>query len=312
MSNNVIKRRHTSQYAQIHNKPLQDDLEDLRAIGLLSHMMSRPAEWVFHKTQLHKQFSRKNVDAAWKLLVEKKYIVGFYCHKDGQKSYYYNVSDLPFTDEEYYEFVKQEVSELTEKGHSIKHINPIPGLTLDTTEFSSGVLNVQQTPEVCSEPIVPLEQLPWNSSEGASINKDLESKNLKTNIKPLSDIKIDEDKANSVAPAPEKIESITEVVNSLRLQTKDLLVKRSFDSVLRKVIDKYNQGKVANFRDYLVTSLNAKIEELELRRIKEQAKQELANRERNNEPTPYTGQVPFYNWLDEEEDKKAKQPLKIS
>ncbi|PEM30150.1 hypothetical protein CN598_12530 [Bacillus wiedmannii] len=74
-------------------------------------------------------------------------------------------------------------------------------------------------------------------------------------------------------------------------------------------MDKYKQGKVTNFRDYLLTSLNAKIEELELRRIKEQAKQELANTERTSEPTPYTGQVPFYNWLDEEEAKKAKQPL---
>ncbi|RAT01375.1 hypothetical protein A6E27_22855 [Bacillus cereus] len=310
MSNNVIKRRHTSEYAQIHNKPLQDDLTDLRAIGLLSHMMSRPAEWVFHKTQLHKQFSRKNVDAAWKLLVEKKYIVGFYCHKDGHKSYYYNVSDLPFTDEEYYEFVKEEVSELTEKGHSIKHINPIPGLTLDTTEFSSSVPNVQQTTEVCSESGAPREQFSGNSSKGASINKELINTDKKT--KKNNNIKIDDDKANSVTPAPKQIESLTEVINSLRLQTKDLLVKRSFDSVLRKVIDKYEQGKVSNFRDYLVTSLNAKIEELELRRIKEQAKQNLANRDRNEEPAPYTGQVPFYNWLDEEEAKIAKQPLKIS
>jgi len=308
MSNNVIKRRHTSEYAQIHNKPLQDDLEDLREIGLLSHMMSRPAEWVFHKTQLHKQFSRKNVDAAWKGLVKKKYIVGFYCHKDGQKSYYYNVSDLPFTDEEYYEFVKAEVSELTEKGHSIKHVNPIPGLTLDTTEFSSDVPNVQQSAEVCPEPVVPLEQLPWNSSEGANINKDLETKNQKTNVKPLDKIKIDDDKANSVSPAPKQIESLTDVISSLRLQTKDLLVKRSFDSVLRKVIDKYEQGKVTNFRDYLVTSLNAKIEELELRRIKEQAKESLALTKKSGASEEYSGELLLYNFLDESEgDKPVKK-----
>lgn len=306
MSNNVIKRRHTSEYAQIHNKPLQDDLTDLRAIGLLSHMMSRPAEWVFHKTQLHKQFSRKNVDAAWKLLVEKKYIVGFYCHKDGHKSYYYNVSDLPFTDEEYYEFVKEEVWELTEKGHSIKHINPIPGLSLDTTVFSSSVPNVQQTAEVCSESGAPREQFSRNSSKGASINKELintDKKTKKNNIK-----EIDDDKANSVAPAPKQIESLTEVINSLRLQTKDLLVKRSFDSVLRKVIDKYEQGKVSNFRDYLVTSLNAKIEELELRRIKEQAKESLARTSQSGVSEEYPGNILLYNFLDESEgDKPVKK-----
>lgn len=306
MSNNVIKRRHTSEYAQIHNKPLQDDLEDLREIGLLSHMMSRPAEWVFHKTQLHKQFSRKNVDAAWKGLVAKRYIVGFYCHKDGQKSYYYNVSDLPFTDEEYYEFVKEEVSELTEKGHSIKHINPIPGLTLDTTEFSSSVPNVQQTVEVCPESGAPREQFSGNSSNGASINKELINTDKKT--KKNNNIKIDDDKANSVTPAPKQIESLAEVINSLRLQTKDLLVKRSFDSVLRKVIDKYEQGKVSNFRDYLVTSLNAKIEELELRRIKEQAKEALTRTSKSGASEEYSGNILLYNFLDESEgDKPVKK-----
>lgn len=306
MSNNVIKRRHTSEYAQIHNKPLQDDLEDLREIGLLSHMMSRPAEWVFHKTQLHKQFSRKNVDAAWKGLVAKKYIVGFYCHKDGQKSHYYNVSDLPFTDEEYYEFVKAEVSELTEKGHSIKHVNPIPGLTLDTTEFSSDVLNVQQSPEVCPESGAPREQFSGNSSKGASINKELINTDKKTKKK--NNIKIDDDKANSVSPAPKQIESLTDVISSLRLQTKDLLTKRSFDSVLRKVIDKHEQGKVANFRDYLVTSLNAKIEELELRRIKEKAKESLARTKKSGASEEYTGELLLYNWLDESEgDKPVKK-----
>lgn len=305
MSNNVIKRRHTSEYAQIHNKPLQDDLEDLREIGLLSHMMSRPAEWVFHKTQLHKQFSRKNVDAAWKGLVKKRYIVGFYCHKDGQKSYYYNVSDLPFTDEEYYEFVKAEISELTEKGHSIKHVNPIQGLTLDTTEFYSSVPNVQQTAEVRSESGAPREQLSGNSSKGANINKELinkDSKTKKNNIK-----EIDDDKANSVSPAPKQIESLTDIINSLRLQTQELLTKRSFDSVLRKVVDKYKQGKVANFRDYLVTSLNAKIEELELRRIKEQAKQSLARTSQSGASEEYRGDILFYDFTNQ---SLGDKPLK--
>lgn len=70
--NNVIKRRHTIQYAQIHNNPLQNDLVDLRAIGLLSHLMSLPSDWIIYKTQLYKKFSRKNIDAAWKELANKK------------------------------------------------------------------------------------------------------------------------------------------------------------------------------------------------------------------------------------------------
>lgn len=309
MSNNVIKRRHTSEYAQIHNKPLQDDLEDLREIGLLSHMMSRPAEWVFHKTQLHKQFSRKNVDAAWKGLVAKRYIVGFYCHKDGQKSYYYNVSDLPFTDEEYYEFVKTEISELTEKGHSIKHVNPIQGLTLDTTEFSSGVPNVQQTAEVCSESGAPREQLSGNSSKGANINKELINKDLKTKKNNIKDI--DDDKANSVTPTEQNSESIELIIQSLREETKDLLIKRSFDTVLRKVMRKHKRGEIKiGFREYLEGALDTKIEELEERRIKEQAKEVLARTSQSRASEEYTGNIVFYNFLDEKESEKARQPFK--
>ncbi|MEM5635468.1 hypothetical protein AAHB65_01395 [Bacillus toyonensis] len=82
---NIIKRRHTNQYAQIHNNPLQNDLVDLRAIGLLSHLMSLPSDWVIYKTQLYKKFSRKNIDAAWKELANKNYIIGFNCYIDGKK-----------------------------------------------------------------------------------------------------------------------------------------------------------------------------------------------------------------------------------
>ena len=37
------------------------------------------------------------------------------------------------------------------------------------------------------------------------------------------------------------------------------------------MVDKYKQGKVNSFRDYLVTALVKKIEELELRRMKDRA-----------------------------------------
>lgn len=181
----------------------------------------------------------------------------------------------------------------------------------DTTEELTSSENELEkvAPKADSVEVTDL-SLPWGMT-GQECHPTINPYKKQANTKPLNNIKIDDDKANSVQPALEE-DNTNLVIEILREQTKDLLVKRSFDSVLRKVMDKYNQGKVTNFRDYLLTSLNAKIEELELRRIKDQAKQDLANRERNEEPAPYTGQVPFYNWLDEEEAKRAKQPLKIS
>ncbi|WP_257144765.1 hypothetical protein [Bacillus cereus] len=261
---------------------------------------------MFHKTQLHKQFSRKNVDAAWKGLVAKRYIVGFYCHKDGQKSYYYNVSDLPFTDEEYYEFVKTEISELTEKGHSIKHVNPIQGLTLDTTEFSSGVPTVQQTAEVCSESGAPREQLSGNSSKGANINKELINKDLKT--KKNNNIKDDDYKANSVTPSEQNSESIELIIQSVREQTKDLIITRSFNTVVGRVMAKYINGDIKiGFREYLVGAVYNHIERLDKRRAEQQAKESLARTSQSGASEEYSGKVLFYNFLDQSEGDK---PLK--
>jgi hypothetical protein len=60
---------------------------------------------------------------------------------------------------------------------------------------------------------------------------------------------------------------------------------------------------VSNFRDYLATVLFKKIEELELRRAKEQAKKEIKKSKIKraavsdlNDSTPQ--KLPFYNWLD--------------
>lgn len=292
---NIIKRRHTSQYTQVHNTPLQGDLTDLRAVGLLSHLMSLPADWVIYKTNLYNTFARRAVDNAWKMLVEKGYVVGFYCHLDGKRSYYYSVSDIPFTDDDYKEFVKETIEEA--KGN-VTNVNPIPDC------IHSIVQNVQQSNSSCESSTVRNEQLEVNSAKRTT-TKEINTNKTITN-KTLNNIKIDDDKANT-SPAPKQIESLTDIISSLRLQTQELLTKRSFDSVLRKVVDKHEQGKVSNFRDYLVTSLNAKIEELELRRIKEQAKESLARTSQSGASEEYTGNILFYNFLDQSEGDK---PLK--
>lgn len=140
----VIKRRHTAQYAQIHNSPLQNDLVDLRAIGLLSHLMSLPSDWVIYKTQLYKKFSRKNIDAAWKELASKNYIIGFNCYIDGKKKSFYSVSDIPFIPEELSKFILETISELINLGSSVKSISLMNGGNLNITEDVTNVLSVHQ------------------------------------------------------------------------------------------------------------------------------------------------------------------------
>lgn len=163
----VVKRRKTSHYAQIHNDPLQGGLKDLRAVGLLSHIMSLPETWELHKTQLHSCYTRRNVDAGWKELAEKGYAIGFCCHKDGKKDYFYSVSDVPFAQEEFEDYVLQEIEELQDQGSTVTNLSSIlhssfeitdritdktsdvrsvhQKVKADTYEVSSDVLSVQHS-----------------------------------------------------------------------------------------------------------------------------------------------------------------------
>lgn len=58
------------------------------------------------------------------------------------------------------------------------------------------------------------------------------------------------------------------LISTLREELNGDFIDRSFNAVVRKVVDKHKQGKVTSFREYLVTSLIGKVEVLELRRIK--------------------------------------------
>ncbi|MEK5205205.1 hypothetical protein NST55_28595 [Bacillus sp. FSL R10-2789] len=141
----IIKRRKTVQYLQLNNFPVQEDLDDLSAIGLLTYVMSLPEDWVLHKTQLQSTFSRRKVDGAWKILAEKKYAIGFICYLDGKKTYHYNVSDISFTEEEYLQFVDDALKELLEKGHQIRSIKEMPDNAYIIPDLSTTVQNVQQS-----------------------------------------------------------------------------------------------------------------------------------------------------------------------
>lgn len=100
-------------------------------------------------------------------------------------------------------------------------------------------------------------------------------------------------------------ESINFIISNLRRATDGEITDRSFNAVVRKVVDKYNQGKVNSFRDYLSTALVKKIEELEYRRMKEKAKESLmkSKKQRTEEQLAQPKIDPKilrYNWLENE------------
>ncbi|MED3644322.1 helix-turn-helix domain-containing protein [Caldifermentibacillus hisashii] len=132
-----------------------------------------------------------------------------------------------------------------------------------------------------------------------------------------NNINTDDDKRNFSLMNDEELNII---ISYFREETKNELTERSFKSIVRKVIDKYKQGTVNSFRDYFVTALCNKMQELELRKFKVKQRADLdreqlkqlnlvlrRNRQlveqgwRQYQEDKETGiqKVPFYNWLEE-------------
>ena len=238
----------------------------LEALGLLVNLLSYPSTWELHKTEVYKRFAknkRTSVKSAWNDLVEANYMIEFRYRSGRSYEYIYYYRKVPFTAEEKAEILDNAEKEFGEIW-DVDFVQPKMG-----------------TPK----------------STGNQINIFNKESLLNTNNK---DIHIDDDKRTSSAIDNE--ETINLIISNFREETKEELTDRSFKAVVRKVVDKYNQGKVNSFRDYLATALIRKIEELELRRQKDNAKKQLqtdkkAREERINNVE--LRKVPFYNWLDD-------------
>lgn len=171
--NGIIKRRKTSDYAQIHNGALQN-LEDIRSIGLISHLMSLPEGWEIKKMQLYKKFGRGPITNAIAELEDKKYWVTVQ-YRDGKKTlYYYQVSDVAFTDSEVLNMI-QEVNQsgfkITSVSESFAHLISIGGNQQLKTEDNL-------SDDSC---IVENEQLMVNSSPSTVENRHLINTYIQTN-----------------------------------------------------------------------------------------------------------------------------------
>jgi hypothetical protein len=248
----------------------------LQALGLLVNLLSYPSKWDLHKTELYKRFAKNKEDSvrsAWNDLMAADYIIEFKYRVGRKWEYVYYFRKVPFSPEEKAEILDNARNEYGE----------VWGL-----DFPDLNLGTRKT----------------RDNQKTILNKD---PILNTNNTYIDNI--DDDKRTSPSGEDSAIhnDEVTElIISNLREATKDDLSDRSYNTVVRKVVDKYNQGKIKNgsFRDYLVTALVNKIEELELRRQKKKAKQQLGLDKIKQMETKINNweirkTVPFYNWLEE-------------
>ncbi|MGF9893333.1 hypothetical protein ABEX78_32385 [Priestia megaterium] len=247
----------------------------LEALGLLVNLASYPTKWELNKTELYKRFAKhgeRSVRAAWNSLMDANYIIEFKYRVGKKYEYVYYFRKFPFSEEERAEILEEAAKEYGE----------IWGLQNEDPKMKTSKRRGNQK---------------------TLLNKNnILNKNNKENTEAF-----DDDKRTDSSPIHNEDE-INMIISALREETKDDLRPSSFKNVVSKVRDKYKQGKVKNFRDYLVTALINKIEELEVRRAKAKNKEELQQNKKefmekrrqrlaNTEINPA---IPFYNWLEEE------------
>ncbi|WP_042220974.1 hypothetical protein [Oceanobacillus manasiensis] len=141
--NYIVKNRNESGYVKIDNKVVQEDLKDLAAIGLLTHILSHAPTWEIHKSELHRKFTRRKVDSSWKVLLEHRYIMGFFCHVNGHHKYYYKAADHPFSQTDFETFIEEQKKELEEEGKVVFNIKVIKDSPFVVPDFFSDLQNVQ-------------------------------------------------------------------------------------------------------------------------------------------------------------------------
>lgn len=243
----------------------------LEALGLLVNLLSYPTTWELHKTELYKRFAKNketSVKSAWSDLMASNYIIEFKYRVGKKWEYVYYFRKVPFTAEE----------KSTILTNAEKEYGEIWGLDF--------------------------QDLKMETSKPRGNQKTLLNKDLLLNNNDIHNVENIDDDKRTEGSTKHNEDEINLIISNLREVTKDELTDRSFNTVTRKVFDKYNQGKVNSFRDYLATALIRKIAELELRREQDKVKKEL--RESANERiektimnTDLTREVPFYNWLEE-------------
>lgn len=278
-------------YTQVSNSFLSDPSVTLQAKGLLSIFLSNSSDWDIYMSEIITR-SKNGRDAHYKV-VNELISLGYFARiqvldeKNRFEEMVYIFSDIK-------KDVAEEIQRVGEWANENNKNLKIDYENSKNTPFTENQDTDENPFTENQDPETPKAESQYNNN-----NKD---KNTRLNNKNKN---IDDDKRTK-GSAIHNEETINLIVSNFREMTKDELTERSFKAVVRKVVDKHSQGKVNSFRDYLATALANKMEELELRKAKAEAREQLkANmqqrveeRKEKLEKQPIREVVPFYNWLE--------------
>lgn len=304
--------RKSSGFTQVYNTPIQKDLQDLGAIGLLTYLISLPDDWTIYKTHLHKEFSRRRVESSWDILVEKGYAIDVSFFVTGKKGrmHFYRVSDESYSQESFTSLLNAVIKAVEESGQKVNLSTVETKNSFDLPEEICNVQNVQYKKD---------------STKRTSTNKELTNKELTNKHKPLLSIdnyqepeKLGEELPEVQNPKPEKTnvtpeEVYTDTCNELyttfaigRWSKKqwNILVKK----FVTETIDAERHLKIPahKIKGYCYKALETMAENGSYKKFKNEelftAWAEVDNGKRELTATTENQQVkhvPFYDWLEE-------------
>lgn len=275
--NGIIKRKKTSNYAQIHNNPLQN-LEDIRSIGLLSHLMSMPETWEIKKMQLYDKFGRGPIVKAVTELESKKHWIDIK-YRDGKNNYhYYNISDIPFSDEESLEFME----EVVEAGYKVLDISEPFRHLLSSVENQQ----LKESHQINVSSIDDFQQLNINNSFSTVENQHLLNKDIN---KEIDNKKTNKNKYLVNKVGNKETKSIDDIIYSL---TNEYRTKGLSKDVCIRVIDEVmtKKDELHNFGGYLRNALENSL-------YRSKVKHGLIDPAENLEDRLKDSNIPHFDWL---------------
>lgn len=224
----------------------------LEALGLLVNLLSYPMKWELHKTELYKRFAKNketSVRSAWKDLMEAGYIIEFKYRVGKKYEYVYYLRKVTFTADE-----QAEVLENARNEHG-----EIWGLDFQDLKMESSKPRANKDLILNKNTLLNTDDDKRTGSRGYDSEYSVTNEDAKTNAKPAT---IEAPEENAIA-----------IIDEMQKLTKDKLKPKSFNAVVDKVLDikKQNEIGAGKFRNYLMTALTNKIEELETRREQDKA-----------------------------------------
>lgn len=186
----IIKRKKQDKFFMMDNAAVQNNLASLNSIGLLAYITSLPADWQLIKTNLYNKFTRKTVDAAWKELIEKKYVAGFSAYVDRKKQYYYIASDEELTEKDFNDFVEETFFEVFEELNFIpKNLQIIKDNQFSITfNFKDEIAKLEEQ-TLANSSDVPLVQHLEYSTTSTVLKEQIQNKDIQSTNKQINNNK---------------------------------------------------------------------------------------------------------------------------